>query len=111
MIITPENTDYLFMEIFIQRTLFHPNIVQFIDAYQHEDQIWVALELMNGGTLTELIEGNVILKETHIAYVIKEMLSALELMHTMHRIHRDIKSDNVLLGRDGEVKLGMCKIK
>lgn len=107
MFITPDNQDYLIMEIFVQKTLFHPNIVQFIDAYQHNDQIWVALELMTGGSLTELIEGNITLQETHFAYIMKEMLGALQLMHDMHRIHRDIKSDNVLLGRHGEVKLGL----
>ncbi len=42
--------------------------------------------------------------EPHIAYVCKQMLVALTFLHRSHRLHRDIKSDNVLVDFDGRVK-------
>lgn len=56
--------------------------------------------------MTAILEQNIILTEGQIAYVTRESLKALEYIHSMHRMHRDIKSDNILLGENGEVKLG-----
>mmetsp|Transcript_49188 Transcript_49188/g.76779 ORF Transcript_49188/g.76779 Transcript_49188/m.76779 type:complete len:241 (+) Transcript_49188:1619-2341(+) len=44
--------------------------------------------------------------ETLIAYVTQEVVCALAYMHSFHRLHRDIKSDNILLGEGGTVKIG-----
>ena len=69
--------------------------------------VQVALEYMGGGSLTAILEMNIILTEPQIAYVCRESLEALDYIHRMHRMHRDIKSDNILLGDAGEVKLGV----
>jgi serine/threonine protein kinase len=99
-------------EVLMHKTTRHPNVVEFLGAYRLKSQrkIWVALEYMDGGTLTGLC-AMFKLKEPHIACVVREMLKALELLHSMERIHRDIKSDNVLLNSHGDSKLadfGYC---
>jgi len=62
---------------------------------------------MGGGCLTDVLESfdSVQLTESQIAYCCRETVKALVYIHGLHRIHRDIKSDNVLLGSDGAVKL------
>ena len=108
MAVTPKNQKHLLTEIDIQKNSNHPNVVNYLNGYYLEAEIWVVLEFMGGGSLTEILEmfQYVQLTEPQIAYVTYETLKALHFLHRQHRIHRDIKSDNILLGENGEVKLG-----
>ena len=54
---------------------------------------------------TVLVFIGIILTEPQIAFVLTESLKALSYIHSMHRLHRDIKSDNILLSEDGDIKL------
>ena len=63
------------------------------------------MELMKGGSLTDILGVRVDFPEACIAYVCKHMLMALAFMHRQHRMHRDIKSDNVLVDYNGVVKV------
>lgn len=92
-------------EIGLQSLSVHPNIVEFIDAYQGPDDICIVMELMVGGSLTDCLDVKRPMQEDMIAYVCKKMLMALAFMHREYRLHRDIKSDNVLISTAGEVKV------
>lgn len=97
-------------EIYMMKTTRHRNVVEYIDCYHVEDQLWVIMEYLQGGSLTEIIS-ICQMTEPQIAAVCKEVLLALSFVHSLHRIHRDIKSDNILLGTNGDVKLadfGYC---
>jgi len=108
MEINNENVKLLVTEIGIMRTSKHPNIVEYYDSYiVNEREIWVVMEFMGGGCLTDVLEcfDTVKLTEPQIAYVARETLRSLSYIHSLHCIHRDIKSDNLLLGLDGALKL------
>ena len=63
------------------------------------------MEVMKGGNLTDCVGVKHPMKEAAIAYVCKEMAQGLMFLHKSFRLHRDIKSDNVLVNFDGQVKL------
>mmetsp|Transcript_9991 Transcript_9991/g.14595 ORF Transcript_9991/g.14595 Transcript_9991/m.14595 type:complete len:451 (-) Transcript_9991:191-1543(-) len=92
-------------EISMQQMSKHPNIVSYIETYLWDDNIWLIMECMDGGPLTDMVGPGKDWPEQHIAYVCKQMLLALTFLHRSHRLHRDIKSDNVLVDYDGRVKL------
>jgi len=108
MPISSDNMKLLTTEINIMKTSRHPNIVEYFSSYIIQDQIWVFMEFMGGGCLTEIIEQynqNVRLNEEQMAYACLETLRALAYLHESHRIHRDIKSDNILVHEAGDIKL------
>ncbi|KAL0262228.1 Protein kinase [Diplodia seriata] len=100
-------------EIIVMKDSVHPNIVNFLDAFLQEEssELWVVMEFMEGGALTDVIDNNPSISEDQISTICLETCKGLEHLHNQNIIHRDIKSDNVLLDGRGNVKItdfGFC---
>ena len=80
--------------------------MQYGETIAEEDSVWISMEYIDGGSLYDLI-GEKVPKwgEDNIAYVCKQCLIALAFMHRKYLLHRDIKSDNVLISTTGSIKL------
>ena len=96
--------DLIINEIIVMKESSHPNIVNFIDSYLVSGELWVIMEYMEGGSLTDVVTFN-IMTDGQIAAVCRETLKGLQHLHSKGVIHRDIKSDNILLSQEGNIKL------
>jgi p21-activated kinase 1 len=104
--------DLIINEILVMKDSKHPNIVNFIDSFLVVGDLWVVMEYMEGGSLTDVVTFNM-MDERQIAAVCRETLLGLQHLHSKGVIHRDIKSDNILLSMDGNIKLSKfvrCRI-
>jgi len=105
-----QRRELLFNEVVTMRNYNHANIVELYDAYLVNEELWVVMEYLDGGALTDIVTYSR-LKEEQIAYISRSVLKALEYLHSQGVIHRDIKSDSILLSYMGQVKLsdfGFC---
>lgn len=89
-------------EVIIMRELKHSNIVEMYGSYLINKELWVVMEYLEGGELSRFIGR---MTEKQIAYVTKCVLKALDFLHTNGIIHRDVKSQQILLSKDGSIKL------
>uniref|UniRef100_UPI0037E783B7 serine/threonine-protein kinase 10 n=1 Tax=Semicossyphus pulcher TaxID=241346 RepID=UPI0037E783B7 len=100
-----ELEDYI-VEIDILAKCDHRYIVKLLDAFYHDNKLWIMIEFCPGGavdaTMLELDRG---LTEPQIKVVGRQMLEALDYLHGMKIIHRDLKAGNILLMLDGDIKL------
>jgi len=109
MPINKRNIKMLKTEISIMQVTNHPNVVSYYNSFiVDKEKLWVVMEFMDKGSLTDILEqyeDGILMKESQIALVCLNTLNALAYMHRQNRIHRDIKSDNILVNSRGEVKL------
>jgi len=99
-----QRRELLFNEVVIMREYQHKNIVEMYGSYLVDDELWVVMEYLAGGALTDIVT-RTRMDENQIATVCKSVLKALAFLHANGVIHRDIKSDSILLSKDGRVKL------
>lgn len=83
----------------------HPNVVALHDKGTHEDLLYIVMEKVDGGTLTETIRAESPLPLDRALEIADEICTALAAAHQARVIHYDIKPHNVMLTPDGRVKV------
>ncbi|XP_057899762.1 uncharacterized protein LOC131095718 [Melospiza georgiana] len=91
-------------EIMIMKRYRSPSVVNYLDSYLLGEELWLVMEYMDGGTLSDVIS-KTCLSEDQMAAICRECLQGLYFLHSNHVIHGDVKSSNILLRSDGSVKL------
>mmetsp|Transcript_11880 Transcript_11880/g.29983 ORF Transcript_11880/g.29983 Transcript_11880/m.29983 type:complete len:615 (-) Transcript_11880:561-2405(-) len=102
--------EVLSTEVAVMRSLQHPNLLSCQLAYKCDKGfLWFVLDFMDCGSATDTLnyleKKSEHLPEALIAYIMKNILQGLTALHAENKIHRDIKSDNVLIASDGTIKL------
>ena len=107
-------SDYRSDQVFIQKFLseaqaaaglMHPNVVNVYDVGQDRGLYYMVMELVEGITLKDYIEkkGKLSAKETISISI--QMVTGLQAAHNQHIIHRDIKPQNIIISKEGKVKV------
>ncbi|XP_053477616.1 mitogen-activated protein kinase kinase kinase kinase 5 isoform X3 [Ictalurus furcatus] len=92
-------------EIFMVKECTHHNIVAYFGSYLCREKLWICMEYCGGGSLQDIYHVTGPLSELQIAYMCRETLQGLSYLHSKGKMHRDIKGANILLTKDGDVKL------
>ena len=92
-----EDDKEIFNEINILRTLDHPNILKIFEFYSNRESYSIVTELCSGGELFQEIVDKGPFNENYSAYVMFQILSAINYCHNMKIVHRDLKPENILI--------------
>lgn len=82
-----------------------PYITDYYGSYLHQTKLWIVMEYMAGGSVADLLQAGPPLDEMSIACILRDLLHAIEYLHSEGKIHRDIKAANILLTESGDVKV------
>lgn len=96
--------------------LTHPNIVTVYEAGVENDQVFIGMEIVDGGDLRDELERSGRLSPERVCSIVKDIAEALDYSHTPPHpvIHRDIKPANILMTRSGRPKVadfGIAKMQ
>ncbi len=95
-------------------TLDHPNVVKILPASPAKSRPYLVMELLEGETLAERMQREKQLPENEAVRIIGEICVGLEYLHRKGVVHRDLKPQNIMLCRDGSLRImdfGIAKSK
>lgn len=86
-------------------SLSHPNVVSVYDVGQEDDTHYIVMEYVEGSNLNEVIKDRAPLQAEEAVRIAAQICDALDHAHQNQIIHRDIKPHNILIGKNGRVKV------
>lgn len=101
----PEFRERFRREARASAALSHPNIVQIYDFFEYDKDVFIVMELVDGRDLRDYLQEHGRLSIDEAIRITLGVLSALEFAHSRGVVHRDISARNVMLSRDGTVKV------
>ncbi|MCH2181043.1 MAG: protein kinase [Mariniblastus sp.] len=103
---TDESIQRFRRESQIAASLNHPRSTFVYGAGKHEDQFYITMELMDGGTLKDIVTAQGPVETGRAVDYILDIIDGLQVAHAAGIVHRDLKPSNCFLDREGRVKVG-----
>ena len=95
----------LFREVSIMKLLNHPSIVKLYEVIETEKTLYLVMEYVNNGEVFEYLVKNGRMKENIARQKFRQIVSAVQYLHSKNIIHRDLKAENLLLDNNLDVKI------
>ena len=95
----------LISEIKIHKSINHENIVKFEHYFEDAEYVYLLIELCHNQTLHELLKRRKKLTELEVQYYILQLIKALQYLHNLKIIHRDLKLANLFISESMNLKL------
>jgi serine/threonine protein kinase len=92
-------------EALVGASVSHPNLVSIYDVLSEDEDVVLVMEYVDGATLKETLTQHGPLAPAEAVRVLNGVAGALDAIHQRRIVHRDVKPQNILLGKGGEVKL------
>ena len=83
----------------------HPGIVRVIDVFEENGTAYYAMEYIDGQSLSDVVKKRGKLPEAEAVDYIRQVAEAVKYVHSLNRLHLDIKPGNIMLGKDGKAVL------
>ena len=102
-----QNSARMYLEVEILKKLIHPNIMQIFEFYEDKKNFYIITEFCEGGELFDKIIEKGSFSENEAAWIMKQLLSAVNYIHSNNIVHRDLKPENILLDtkKDNIIKI------
>lgn len=97
------------VEVSMLLSLDHPNIVEFFETYEDKKYLFLVMEHCTGGELFDgrdtCLKNKKVYTEAEAAKIMASCLQALHHCHSLGIVHRDVKPENLMFGKDGEIRI------
>ena len=101
----PDQLGPIEAEIRILHSLNHPNIIKLYDVYKANENMYLVMELAEGGELFNKLADGGALSENVARKYFQSLIDSLDHIHSRKTVHRDLKPENILLDKSGNIKL------
>ncbi|XP_013797114.1 serine/threonine-protein kinase SIK1 [Apteryx mantelli] len=101
----PSNLEKIYREVQIMKLLNHPNIIKLYQVMETKDMLYIVTEFAKNGEMFDHLTSNGHLSENEARKKFWQILSAVEYCHSHHIVHRDLKTENLLLDANMNIKL------
>jgi serine/threonine protein kinase len=105
LIFNKKSTGFIMNERLLLGILRHPFIVNLYFAYQDKENLYLVMDLKEGGDLRYYFQQHLTISETSLKFISACIVTALEYVHSNRIIHRDLKPENLVFDRQGYLHL------
>ncbi|CAD8052584.1 unnamed protein product [Paramecium sonneborni] len=100
-----QDVKYIQSELSIMKYLNHPFVVKLYHSFQTQNYLYMLLEYCENGDLTNYMAKGTIIQESQAIFIIAQIILALEYLHSLNLIYRDLKPENVMITNNNYIKL------